>query len=128
MLTPSSITVSNALRNELLIHMASYFILNSENREITALTWSKSKVSSGMENHEFISTTYERPPKKWIHMAILSVSSSIILNLIGGTHWLSQWLEHATDDRVVADTNPTDAAWKLWQFPLPHFANWCLSE
>ena len=35
----------------------------------------------------------------------------------------AQWLERATDNRVVADSNPTEADWKLWQFPLPHFAS-----
>ena len=33
-----------------------------------------------------------------------------------------QRLERATDNRVVAGSNPTEAVWKLWQFPLPHFA------
>ena len=35
---------------------------------------------------------------------------------------VAQWLERATDNRVVAGSNPTGAAWKLWQFPLPHVA------
>ena len=35
---------------------------------------------------------------------------------------VAQGLERATDDRVVAGSNPTETAWKLWQFPLPHFA------
>ena len=35
---------------------------------------------------------------------------------------VAQWLERATDDRVVMGSNLTDAAWKLWQLPLPHFA------
>ena len=34
-----------------------------------------------------------------------------------------QWLGRATDDRVVAVLNSTGAAWKRWQFPLPHFAS-----
>ena len=34
-----------------------------------------------------------------------------------------QWLERATDNRVVAGSNPAEAVWKLWQFPLPHFAS-----
>ena len=41
---------------------------------------------------------------------------------------VAQWLEHAIDDRVVAGSNPTETAWKLWQFPLPHFTNWCISK
>ena len=36
---------------------------------------------------------------------------------------VAQWLERATDDRVVAGSNPAEAVWKLWQFPLPHFAS-----
>ena len=41
---------------------------------------------------------------------------------------VAQWLERAcsrleraTDDRVVLGSNPTEAAWKLWQFTLLHF-------
>ena len=34
-----------------------------------------------------------------------------------------QWLERATDNRVVAGSNPAEAIWKLWQFPLPQFAS-----
>ena len=30
--------------------------------------------------------------------------------------------EHATGTRVVASSNPTKTAWKLWQFSLSHFA------
>ena len=36
---------------------------------------------------------------------------------------VAQWIECATDNRVVASSNPTETAWKLWQFPLPHFAS-----
>ena len=36
---------------------------------------------------------------------------------------VAQWIERATDNRVVASSNPTETAWKLWQFPLPHFAS-----
>ena len=36
---------------------------------------------------------------------------------------VAQWLERATDNRVVAGSNPTEAAWKLWQFRLPHLAS-----
>ena len=36
---------------------------------------------------------------------------------------VAQWIERATDNRVVARSNPTETAWKLWQFPLPHFAS-----
>ena len=43
------------------------------------------------------------------------------------SHWLwgavAQWLERATDNRVVAGSNPAEAVWKLWQFPLPQFAS-----
>ena len=35
---------------------------------------------------------------------------------------VAQWLERATDNRMVAGSNPAEAVWKLWQFPLPHFA------
>ena len=34
-----------------------------------------------------------------------------------------QWLERPTDNRVIAGSNPAEAVWKLWQFPLPHFAS-----
>ena len=36
---------------------------------------------------------------------------------------VAQWLERATDNQVVAGSNLTETAWKLWQFPLPHFAS-----
>ena len=36
---------------------------------------------------------------------------------------VAQSLERATDNRVVAGSNPAEAVWKLWQFPLPHFAS-----
>ena len=36
---------------------------------------------------------------------------------------MAQWLERATDNRVVAGSNPAEAVWKLWQVPLPHFAS-----
>ena len=41
------------------------------------------------------------------------------------TDWsaVAQWIERATDNRVVAGSNPAEAVWKLWQFPLPHFAS-----
>ena len=39
----------------------------------------------------------------------------------GGT--VARWLERATDYRVVAVSNPTEAAWKLGQFRLPRFAS-----
>ena len=39
---------------------------------------------------------------------------------------VAQRLERATDDRVVAGSNPTGAAWKLWQVRLPHIA--CVSR
>ena len=28
---------------------------------------------------------------------------------------MAQWLERATDYRVVAGSNPAEAVWKLWQ-------------
>ena len=31
----------------------------------------------------------------------------------------AQWLERATDNPVVAGSNPAEAVWKLWQSPLP---------
>ena len=36
---------------------------------------------------------------------------------------MAQWLEHVPDDSVVAGSNPTEAACKILQFPLPHFAS-----
>ena len=36
---------------------------------------------------------------------------------------VAKWLERATDDRVVAGSNPTEITWKLWKFPLPNFAS-----
>ena len=43
----------------------------------------------------------------------------------GGSQWdaVAQWLERTTDNRVVTCSNPAEAAWKRWQFPLPHFAS-----
>ena len=37
----------------------------------------------------------------------------------------SDWLDRATDNRVVGGSNPTEAVWELpnWQFPLPCFAS-----
>ena len=35
----------------------------------------------------------------------------------------AQWLERASDSRVVAGSNPAEAVWKLWQFSLPHFTS-----
>ena len=35
---------------------------------------------------------------------------------------VAQRLDRATDNRVVAGSNSTEAVWKLWQFPLPYFA------
>ena len=40
---------------------------------------------------------------------------------------MAQWLEWATDNRVVAGSNPAEAVWKLWQFPLSPLCQ-CLSE
>ena len=40
---------------------------------------------------------------------------------------MAQWLERAADDRVVAGSNHTETARKLWQFPLPDFTK-CLSD
>ena len=36
---------------------------------------------------------------------------------------VAQGLERATDNRVDAGSNPSEAVWKLGQFPLPHFAS-----
>ena len=36
---------------------------------------------------------------------------------------VAQSLERATDNRVIAASNPTEAVWKLWQFPLHDFAS-----
>ena len=36
---------------------------------------------------------------------------------------VARWLERAIDNLVVAGLNPAEAVWKLWQFPLPHFAS-----
>ena len=33
-----------------------------------------------------------------------------------------EWLERATDNRVLTGSNPTEAVRKRLQFPLPHFA------
>ena len=49
------------------------------------------------------------------------VESGIIITAQWGA--VAQWIERATDNRVVASSNPTETAWKLWQFPLPHFAS-----
>ena len=34
-----------------------------------------------------------------------------------------QWLERATDNRVLTGSNLAEAVRKLLQFPLPHFAS-----
>ena len=36
---------------------------------------------------------------------------------------VAQRLERATDNRVVAGSNPTETVWKLWQFALRYFAS-----
>ena len=36
---------------------------------------------------------------------------------------VAQWLERSTRNRVVTDSNPAEAVWKLWQFRLPHVAS-----
>ena len=36
---------------------------------------------------------------------------------------LAKWLERTTDEQVIVGSNPTGAAWKLWQFSLPNFAS-----
>ena len=41
---------------------------------------------------------------------------------------VAQWLERATDNRVVAGSNPAEAVWKHWQFPLGTPLCQCLSE
>ena len=33
---------------------------------------------------------------------------------------VAQWLERATDNRVVVGSNPTETSWRLWRFSLPH--------
>ena len=39
---------------------------------------------------------------------------------------VARWLERVTDDQVVVGSNPSEVAWKLWQFSLPFCQ--CLSE
>ena len=56
------------------------------------------------------------PTKKWSLAAVLVWGTAVAL-----------WLERATDNRVVAGSNPAEAVWKLWQFPLPPLCQ-CLSE
>ena len=78
---------------------------------------------------------------KWVIIIIISIFISRILlksrsmpwtikiciqntkQLPGVRKWsaVAQWLERPTHNRVVAGSNPTEAVWKLWQFPLPHF-------
>ena len=48
---------------------------------------------------------------------------SVLVRQLGGGRAVAQWIERATDNRVVARSNSTETAWKLWQFPLPHFAS-----
>ena len=54
-----------------------------------------------------------------------SWSQDARLAVDGRQRWsaAAQWLELATDDRVVAGSNPTGAAWKLKQVRLPHLAS-----
>ena len=49
---------------------------------------------------------------------MFGIEISIIFNCNWGV--VAQWLEYATDNRVVEGSNPTEASWKLCQFPLPH--------
>ena len=39
--------------------------------------------------------------------------------MVGVVGVVAQRLERSTDNRMVAGSNPTEAVWKLWQFPLP---------
>ena len=83
------------------------------------------------------------PPANEIEEIVSSDSASFALSIVfasvltigciyNGYTWgavaqlwgaVAQWLERATDNRVVAGSNPAEAVWKLWQFPLPHFAS-----
>ena len=56
---------------------------------------------------------------------LLTLNASIHARARACTHRgaVAQCLERATDNRVVAGSNPAEAVWKLWQFPLPHFAS-----
>ena len=54
-------------------------------------------------------------------LACLRLDSSYHFNCLWGA--VVQWLERATDNRVVAGSIPAEAVWKLCQFPLPHFAS-----
>ena len=51
------------------------------------------------------------------HMILISSHT------VGRGGSVDRLIERATDNRVVARSNPTETAWKLWQFPLPHFAS-----
>ena len=51
-------------------------------------------------------------------------SESLKLEVVGRrSEKASRHEEHATAEQVVVGSNSTEAAWKVWQFPLPHFAS-----
>ena len=81
------------------------------------------KIKSG--SVEFIEHWPVREPGKFF---ALNISAGVLQFPWGA---VAQWLEQATDNRVVAGSYPTEAAWKLWQFPLPRLSEetliWCLS-
>ena len=70
-------------------------------------------------NHHLNSILRDNP-------VILSIQQLIKISLPSShDSWgaMAQRLGRATDNRVVAGSNPTETAWKLWQFPLPYFAS-----
>ena len=51
------------------------------------------------------------------HVGMLACQNGVFQYVV------AQWLERTTDDRVVAGSNPTDAASKLYQIRFPHVAS-----
>ena len=74
----------------------------------------------------FICTLTQRERASFIASLVHnSVERKCFISMLKQVTWgaVAQWIERATDNRVVARSNPTETAWKLWQFPLPHFAS-----
>ena len=72
---------------------------------------------------DFLRFDGQKPEKGQIRDLLITVCSIRCVYPLCIWGAVAQWIERATDNRVVARSNPTETAWKLWQFPLPHFAS-----
>ena len=52
-----------------------------------------------------------------ILLCVPSISPEKNVHPVGRSGSVVQWLEHASDYRVIMGLNPSEAASKLWQFP-----------